>query len=266
MSAGEYARLLKPLAELAAAAGRRILETAPADLLPRSKADHSPVTVADEASETILRQGLERLLPGVPVIAEEGVAAGDRPEPGGEFFLVDPLDGTREFLAGLQEYAINLALVRGGIPKIGLIYAPATGILYAGCETSAIRAALPAGGDFDGAQAAPIRVRPRPARLVVAVSRSYPDSETERFLATLAIERRLVMGSALKFAALAEGLADAYPRLAPLSEWDVAAGHALILAAGGSVQAPDGGALAYGARARNFRLGGFIAWGGPPAA
>ena len=104
------------------------------------------------------------------------------------------------------------------------------------------------------------------AAWTVAVSRSHPDPETEQFLTTLPVDRRLVMGSALKFVAVAEGLADTYPRLAPLSEWDVAAGHALVVAAGGSMQAPDGGALAYGARARNFRLGGFIAWGGPPAA
>jgi len=110
MSASEYARLLEPLAKLAAAAGHRILETAPLDLLPRSKVDRSPVTAADEASEVLLREGLDRILPGVPIIAEEGVAAGDLPELGREFFLVDPLDGTREFLAGHQEYAINLAL------------------------------------------------------------------------------------------------------------------------------------------------------------
>jgi 3'(2'), 5'-bisphosphate nucleotidase len=265
MSAGEYARLLEPLAELAAAAGRRILAIAPADLATRSKADKSPVTAADEASEAILREGLARILPGVPVIAEEGVAAGELPEPGSEFFLVDPLDGTREFLAGFKEYAINLALVHEGVPKIGLIYAPASGILYAGSERSAVRAVLPPGGGFDRAKAAPIRARPRPARLVVAVSRSHPDPATDRLLATLPIERRLVMGSSLKFAAVAEGLADSYPRLAPLSEWDVAAGHALVAAAGGSVQAPDGAALRYGMRARDFRLGGFIAWGGPLA-
>jgi 3'(2'), 5'-bisphosphate nucleotidase len=266
MSAGEYARLLEPLAELVAAAGHCILATAPSDLLTRSKADHSPVTVADEASETILREGLERILPGVPVIAEEGVASGELPEPGDEFFLVDPLDGTREFLAGRPEYAVNLAFVSAGVPKIGLIYAPASGILYAGSEGSAVRAALPPGSDFNRAKTAPIRVRPRPARLVVAVSRSHPDPATDRFLATLSIERRLVMGSALKFASIAEGYADAYPRLVSLSEWDVAAGHALVVAAGGSVRTPDGEALRYGARAQNFRLGGFIAWGGAPAA
>ena len=98
------------------------------------------------------------------------------------------------------------------------------------------------------------------------MSRSHADAATEQLLTTLPLERRLVMGSSLKFAAVAEGLADAYPRLAPLSEWDVAAGHALVVAAGGSMQSPDGGTVAYGGRARNFRLGGFIAWGGPPAA
>jgi 3'(2'), 5'-bisphosphate nucleotidase len=266
MSAGEYARLLQPLAELAAAAGHCILTTAPSDLLTRSKADRSLVTAADEASEAMLCEGLGRILPGVPVIAEERVAAGEAPEPGGEFFLVDPLDGTREFLSGRPEYAINLAFVSEGVPKIGLIYAPASGVLYAGYEGSAIRAALPPGGNFDRIKATPIRVRPRPARLVVAVSRSHPDPATDRFLATLAIERRLVMGSALKFASIAEGHADVYPRLVSLSEWDVAAGHALVVAAGGSMQATDGEALRYGARAQNFRLGGFIAWGGPSAA
>src|SRR5204863_3341201 len=161
MSAGEYARLLKPLAELAAAAGHRILETAPLDLLPRSKVDLSPVTAADEASEALLRKGLDHILPGVPVIAEEGVAAGDLPEPGHEFFLVDPLDGTREFVSGRQEYAVNIAFVSGGIPKIGLIYAPAFGILYAGANGAAIRAAILPGGDFERGKAAPIRARPR---------------------------------------------------------------------------------------------------------
>jgi 3'(2'), 5'-bisphosphate nucleotidase len=266
MSAGEYARLLQPLAELVAAAGHRILMTAAPDLLPRAKADRSLVTTADEASEAILCEGLARILPGVPVIAEEGAAAGEAPEPGGEFFLVDPLDGTREFLSGRPEYAVNLALVSEGIPKIGLIYAPASGVLYAGSEGSAVRAVLPPGAAFDCTKATPIRVRPRPARLVVAVSRSHPDPATDRFLATLAIERRLVMGSALKFASIAEGHADVYPRLVSLSEWDVAAGHALVVAAGGSMQATDDEALRYGARGRNFRLGGFIAWGGPPAA
>ena len=265
MSAGEHARLLGPLAKLAVAAGHRILATAPSDLLPRSKVDLSPVTAADEAAEEVLREGLMRILPGIPVIAEEGVSAGDLPEPGDEFFLVDPLDGTREFLAGCGEYAVNVALVSNGIPKVGVIYAPALGILYAGSEGNALRAAIAPGGDFDQAQATPIRARPRPQRLVAAVSRSHPDSETEQFLETLSIERRLVIGSALKFAAIAEGLADIYPRLVSLSEWDVAAGHALVTAAGGSVQGPDGRVLSYGGRSGNFRLGGFIAWGAAPA-
>lgn len=263
---GEYSGLLARLAELAATAGRRILEIAPRDLLARSKGDQSPVTLADEASEEILRDGLHRILPGVPIVGEEGFAAGHRPTHDGEFFLVDPLDGTREFLAGMKEYAINVALIRDGVPKAGLIYAPATGTVYAGAERSAWRGAVSRSGAFDAAMITPIHTRPRPARLCVAVSRSYPDPETDKFIATLDVERRLVMGSALKFAAVAEGLADVYPRLAPMNEWDVAAGHALVAAAGGSMRAPDGGALHYGTRPENFRLDGFVAWGDPPAA
>src|ERR1051325_3021853 len=118
---GEYSSLLAPLAALAAAAGRRILEIAPGDLLARSKDDRSPVTLADEASEEILRQGLQRILPGIPIVGEEGFAAGNRPKHYGEFFLVDPLDGTREFLAGMKEYAINVALVRDGVPRAGVM-------------------------------------------------------------------------------------------------------------------------------------------------
>jgi 3'(2'), 5'-bisphosphate nucleotidase len=262
----DLSSLLAPLAGLAAAAGRRILEIAPRDLLARSKDDQSPVTLADEASEEILREGLHRLAPGIPIVGEEGFAAGQRPMHDGEFFLVDPLDGTREFLAGMPEYAINVAVVQDGVPKAGLIYAPATGKLYAGAAANAWHGTLPPGGAFDPEKAAALRTRRRPARLCVAVSRSYPDPETDKFIAALEVERRLVMGSSLKFAAVAEGIADVYPRLAPMNEWDVAAGHALVVAAGGSVLAPDGGTLHYGARPEDFRLDGFIAWGEPSPA
>jgi 3'(2'), 5'-bisphosphate nucleotidase len=263
---GEYSGLLASLAELAGAAGRRILDIAPGDLLARSKGDQTPVTLADEASEETLREGLHRILPGVPIVGEEGFAAGHRPSHDGEFILVDPLDGTREFLAGMKEYAINIALVREGVPKAGVIYAPATGTIYGGADQRAWRGTLPPGGAFDPAKVAAIHTRPRPVRLCVAVSRSYPDLETDKFIAALDVECRLVMGSALKFAAVAEGRADVYPRLAQLSEWDVAAGHALVVAAGGSVLAPDGGALHYGTRPENFRLDGFVAWGEPSPA
>jgi 3'(2'), 5'-bisphosphate nucleotidase len=222
--------------------------------------------LADEASEEILRQGLHRILPGIPIVGEEGFAAGNRPSLAGEFLLVDPLDGTREFLAGMKEYAINVALVRDGVPRAGIIYAPAIGTIYGGADGSAWRCALLPDSAFDPAKKTPIHTRRRPARLCVAVSRSYPDPETDKFIAALDIQDRLVMGSSLKFAAVAEGRADIYPRLASLNEWDVAAGHALVVAAGGSVLAPDGGALHYGTRPENFRLDGFVAWGDAPTA
>ena len=263
---GEATRLLTPLAQLASAAGARILQCTAAGLEPRAKPDASPVTAADEAAEAILCEGLARLLPAVPVIAEEAVSRGRAPKPGSVFFLVDPIDGTRELIAGRSEYTVNVALIVDGLPVLGLVYAPALNALYAAADGRALRAELAPGTRFEAAAAVPIRARARPARLVAAVSRSHPDPRSDAFLATLAVERRLVLGSSLKFARLAEGEADVYARLAPISEWDVAAGHGLLAAAGGRVTALDGGALVYGRCETGFRLAGFLAWGAPAAA
>jgi 3'(2'), 5'-bisphosphate nucleotidase len=261
---GELTRLLAPLAQLASEAGARILQCTAAGLIPRAKPDLSPVTAADEAAETILRAGLARLLPGIPVIAEEAVSRGEETIPGADFFLVDPIDGTRELLAGRSEYTVNVALLVGRLPVLGLIYAPALKALYTAAEGRALRAVLEPGMRFDAGKSVPIHARPRPQRLVAAMSRSHPDPKSEAFLAALTIERRLILGSSLKFARLAEGEADVYARLAPVSEWDVAAGHALLDAAGGRVTAPDGSALAYGRHETGFRIDGFLAWGAPP--
>jgi 3'(2'), 5'-bisphosphate nucleotidase len=255
---------LAPLAELASEAGARILQCAAAGLIPRAKPDASPVTAADEAAEAILRAGLARLLPGVPVVAEEAASRGEETSFSSDFFLVDPIDGTRELLAGRSEYTVNIALLIGRWPVLGLIYAPALHALYMATEGRAMRAMLEPGTRFDAGNSVPIHARPRAQRLVAAMSRSHPDPKSEAFLAALPIERRLILGSSLKFARLAEGAADVYARLAPLSEWDVAAGHALLDAAGGRVTAPDGGALAYGKRETGFRIDGFVAWGAAP--
>jgi 3'(2'), 5'-bisphosphate nucleotidase len=263
---GEATRLLAPLAQLASEAGACIGRFAAEGLNTRAKSDRSPVTAADEAVEAILRAGLARLMPGVPLIAEEAASRGEAETSGVFFFLVDPIDGTREFIAGRSEYTINVALVAGQAPVLGLIYAPALHELYLAAEGQASRSVLEPGMPFDAGKAVPIRARPRPAQLVAAVSRSHPDSKSDAYLASLPVERRLTLGSSLKFALVAEGKADVYVRFGTVMEWDVAAGHALLTAAGGRVIATDGNDLAYGRRDRGFRVDGFIAWGADTSA
>lgn len=263
---GEATRLLASIADLVSTAGARIVKLAAMGAPPRIKPDQSPVTAADEAAEAILCEGLARILPGVPIIAEEA-AARQRPElPRGPYLVVDPVDGTRELVAGRDEYTVNVALIEAGVPVFGVLYAPALKSLYAGAGGEAFRATLAPGAPFDHETIVPIRARPRPKRLVALISRSHPDEESQRFLAKLAIDKKLPIGSSLKFARLAEGAADVYPRHFTINEWDIAAGHALLVAAGGQVTALDGSALVYGRRDTGFRLNGFIAWGAPPAA
>jgi len=235
----------------------------------RMKADHTPVCSADEAAEVLLLDGLARLMPGIPVVSEEACARGARPRPGTRFFLVDPLDGTREFLAGLDEYTVNVALVADGIPEIGIIAAPAQGRIW--------RGAIGRGGErldlAPGAAPAaarnltPLRPRPRPARgIIAAVSRSHLDPRTAAFVAGLPDVEQMACGSSVKFCRLAEGAADVYPRLAPTSEWDIAAGQAILAASGGMMTAPDGTPLGYGRADDSFRVPGFVAWADPGGA
>jgi 3'(2'), 5'-bisphosphate nucleotidase len=261
--ASNRVRLLPELASLMSRAGAEILAHAAKGVQGRAKADASLVSEADEASEQILLRGIERIVPHAPVVAEEAVARGTASVAGEAYFSVDPLDGTREFLAGLPEFTINVAIVLGGAPVLGLIYAPAEAALYAGCDGRALRVALAPGAAYSAADAVPIRARARPSGLVAAVSRSHLDAASEAFLGRLAVERRIALGSALKFCRIAEGAADVYPRLAPVSEWDAAAGHALVDAAGGAVTRADGGALAYGGAAKRWLVEGFVAWGAP---
>jgi 3'(2'), 5'-bisphosphate nucleotidase len=235
----------------------------------RMKSDNSPVCDADEVAEALLLDGLARLAPGVPVVSEEACARGMRPRPGTRFFLVDPLDGTREFLAGLDEYTVNVALVADGAPQIGIIAAPAQGRFWRGAvgrgaeRFDLVPGALPAAAR----NVTPLRSRPRPAHgLIAAVSRSHLDPRTAAFVAALSNAEQLACGSSLKFCRLAEGQADVYPRLAPTSEWDIAAGHAVLAASGGVVSAPDGSPLAYGQADEFFRVAGFVAWADPAAA
>lgn len=259
--------LLAAFAQAALKAGSVILRIREEGMGARFKSDESPVTAADLASEELLRAELEAILPGVPVIAEEAVAEGRGERPANTFLLVDPLDGTREFIGASGEFTVNIGLVVDGLPTFGIVYAPAVERLYAGATfasgaAQAFRAQRSAGSAVDAAGWEPIACRPIPAHGIVAVaSRSHLDADTAALLDGLDVAERLSVGSALKFGLVAEGRADIYPRLGTVCEWDVAAGHALVRAAGGSVRRPDGTALPYGRTAENYRVPAFIAYG-----
>jgi 3'(2'), 5'-bisphosphate nucleotidase len=242
--------LARGICTLAREAGAAIMAIYATDFTARAKPDSSPVTAADETAERIILAGLARLTPEIPVVAEESVAAGRAPTHLGErFFLVDPLDGTREFLARNGEFTVNIALIEHGAPTLGVVFAPAVGTLYWTDGRSA----------FLGE--APIRVRP-PGKegLVVLASRSHRTAETDAYLKTLRVARLVEAGSSLKFGVIAAGEADLYPRHGPTMEWDTAAGDAVLRAAGGSVTTLDGHPLAYGKP--GFRNPAFIARGG----
>lgn len=259
-------QLIAELSSTISAAGAAILATRRASLNVRAKADESPVTSADHASEALMLEGVARVLPGIPVISEE--AGCPHSNISGMFVLIDPLDGTRELLAGRDEFTINLAVIEGGRPQLGIIAAPARGLIWrgiagAGAERLRLAAGDPASSARDQVD---IRTRPCPqSGRVALVSRSHLDAKTEALLARLPLARRVACGSAIKFCLLAQGEADIYPRLSTTCEWDIAAGEAIISAAGGLMTTPAGTALVYGQIDREFRVPGFMAWGDPRA-
>lgn len=260
------AQHLDALTDIVARAAAVTLATSFSEVAHRTKTDLSPVTAADEASEALIVAGLAELLPGVPVIAEEEAAAHRLPasiEP--SFIIVDPLDGTREFLAGRDEFTVNVGIVTNGVPVAGLVAAPARGLLWrgivgAGAERMQLRLGS---GEAKADGRIPIHTRPAPERLTVATSRSHLDENTEDFLARLPLAKRYLCGSSVKFCYLAQGEADIYPRLSPTREWDVAAGCAILAAAGGTVIRPQGGPLQFGGMSSKFLVPGFIAVGDP---
>jgi len=212
------------------------------------KADTSPVTSADHAAEAVILERLAASAPGAAVVAEEEVAAGRVPARGEAFFLVDPLDGTKEFIERRGDFTVNIALIRSGTPELGVVYAPANQQLFAG-NVPARRAFRSAQDPQSAARAAlePISVRMVPAAGLTAVaSRSHRTPETDAYLARYRIAHMVSVGSSLKFCLVACGEADLYPRLGRTMEWDTAAGHAVLVAAGGRVSAPDGTPLRYG--------------------
>jgi 3'(2'), 5'-bisphosphate nucleotidase len=260
------ASLMAPLTDLVLQAGRAILAVDRQAMKVEGKLDGSPVTEADLAADRIIGDGLARLAPDIPALSEERVQRGQPPYRG-SFFLIDPLDGTKEFVAGRDEFTVNLALVTDGMPLLGIIGAPALGLLWRGLVGhGAERLRLTETG---AGIAEPIRTRTLPGRgepWIAAVSRSHGDANTEAFIAGRTGAVREKLGSAVKFGRLAEGAADIYPRLAPTSEWDVAAGCAVVTAAGGKVTDPRGGPLRFGGQADGFLVPAFIAWGDPAAA
>lgn len=253
----EGTTMLEGLLRAAVAAGAEIERIRAQGFEVRSKADASPVTLADQAAEALILARLAELAPGVPVVAEEAAAAGVLPAIGTRFFLVDPLDGTREFVAGRNEYTVNIALIEHGAPVLGVVVAPALGRAFAG--DVATRLAFEA-TTADGGPRRVLRVRRPPAEGLVAVaSRSHGTPETEAWLRAAQVGERVSIGSSLKFCLLAAAEADVYPRFGPTMEWDTAAGHAVVLAAGGSVSELDGRPLRYGKP--GFRNPAFVARG-----
>ncbi|KQQ79039.1 3'(2'),5'-bisphosphate nucleotidase CysQ [Aureimonas sp. Leaf324] len=252
--------LLEPLCALALEAGACILRHYRPDVAVVTKGDGSPVTQADGEAEAIILEGLARLAPDIPVVAEEEAAAGRCPDASARFFLVDPLDGTREFITGNGEFTVNIALIESGVPVLGVVYAPALGRLFAGGPEGAWCRNGEDGRD-------PMRVRAAPGPLTVVGSRSHGSAETADFLERLPVAGFAACGSSLKFCMLAAGEADFYPRFGRTMEWDTAAGDAILRAAGGCVTTCDGQPLRYGKRQQahdaDFANPHFLAFGDP---
>jgi 3'(2'), 5'-bisphosphate nucleotidase len=255
----DHLRLLDDMAEAAREAGEAIIEVVRRGFEIEAKHDSSPVTEADRAAELIILAALARAAPGVPVIAEEEVAAGRIPSHDDIYFLVDPLDGTKEFCRGGDDYTVNIGLIKEGAPRLGVVFAPATGRLHGG--------SIEAGAWVDeGRGRQSIHTRTLGEQLTAVASKSHLNQATIDYLQEAAGGcGYLAVGSSLKFCIISEGQADIYPRASPTSEWDTAAGHAILLAAGGLVDGPDGTPLRYGKRA--FLNRAFVATSGwkPPS-
>ncbi len=233
---------LTVLQNIARSAGDAIMAIYDSELTVQYKEDQSPLTAADQASHRVIVAGLQQRWPDIPILSEEGAALSYAERKDWRcFWLVDPLDGTKEFIKKNGEFTVNIALIENGRPTIGVVYAPALNRLYSGdraggawvqCgEESPVPIAVRRTVDDDG--------------LTVVMSRSHPSPELEDYLQGIKVKEALPVGSSLKLCVVAEGKADLYPRLGPTMEWDTAAGHAIVEAAGGTVQTPDGDVLLY---------------------
>ncbi|MBA4786782.1 MAG: 3'(2'),5'-bisphosphate nucleotidase CysQ [Brevundimonas sp.] len=254
------------IAEIAEDAARLILPYWRSDTAVETKSDDSPVTQADRAAEALILERLAALYPGVQTVAEEAVAESGAPAQAEDWFwLIDPLDGTKGFVRGGEAFTVNIALIHAGRPVAGVVTAPATATTW--------RTGAPGQGAFrrqfgeqqegeahSGAEWRPIKVRDRPAEGMALLSHSVTDEEAARLAARHGCTRWQGTDSSLKFCLIAEGRFDAYPRSGPTSEWDTAAGQAVLEAAGGRVLADDGQPLSYGKP--RFLNGPFVAMGG----
>jgi 3'(2'), 5'-bisphosphate nucleotidase len=245
-------------------AGRVILDIYARGCAVDTKADATPVTEADIRAEEIILSILAPALPDLPIIAEEQVAAGIVPDiSGGRFLLIDPLDGTREFISRNGEFTVNIALIDNGVPVAGIVHAPVLATAYLGGPDGAVKLTLDADQKVVSRQA--IRARAVSTPPIAMASRSHQDPETAACLQQMHVSECRHIGSSLKFGLLAEGLADVYPRFGRTMEWDTAAGDAVLRAAGGTTLFVDGTPLLYGKRRRpdmaDFANPAFIAWG-----
>ncbi len=260
-------RLAEYFAALCVEAGAVVMEVYARGGEARLKADASPVTEADERAEAVILAALAEDLPGWPVLAEEAAARGEMPPASARFILVDPLDGTREFLNRNGEFTVNIGLVSEGLPVAGAVYAPALGRLWSGGATARVRDIAPGAALSSASGSRKLGTRQAPAAAWIALaSRSHCDAETEAFLARHPVSERRAAGSSLKFCVVAEGAADVYPRFGPTMEWDTAAGDAVLRAAGGTVMDAEGRVFRYGKAGSHYRNGPFVAWGDPQAA
>lgn len=257
ISPADLSALLPALEDLARRAGAAILEVYAQDFAVRAKDDASPVTEADERAEAIIVPGLAALTPSIPIVSEEASAAGNTPQVGEAFWLVDPLDGTKEFIKRNGEFTVNIGLIVAGVPALGVVLAPVPGLLWSG--------AGPGTATMVDSQATrhPIACRPVPSEgAVVLTSRSHRNPQAmDTWMAPLTGATIAFAGSSLKFCKVAEGSADFYPRFGPTCEWDTAAAHAVLLAAGGTVETFDGQPLGYAKP--NFLNPDFLARGRP---
>jgi 3'(2'),5'-bisphosphate nucleotidase len=257
----EIAEILADIALQAGPAIMRVYERA--DPGARVKADRSPVCEADELAERVIVDALSVRLPQWRVVAEESASRGVIPVCGRGFLLVDPLDGTKEFLDRNGEFTVNIALIVDHVPRAGAVYAPALSKLWFGGERAYACAAKPGAPLPPAAERRELHARPVPSHDIIALtSRSHLDADTEALLSGLSLKERRPIGSSLKFCLIAEGLGDLYPRFGPTMEWDVAAGEAVLRAAGGRILSPEGEPLVYGKKTEGYRNGSFVAWGG----